>query len=58
MRIVTSNASIEPEHLIDAEKILEAPFQLLTADARIALLHFAQQAFFGGEQSALTVYVD
>ena len=32
--------------------------ELLAADAGIALLHFAQQAFFGGEQGALAVDVD
>ena len=56
--VVAGNAAAEPNHLIDAEIIGENALQLLTAQAGIALLHFAQQAFFGGEQSALAVYVD
>jgi len=58
VRVVASDAAVEPENLIDAEKIVEGLFELGAADAGVALLHFAQQTLLGGEQDALAVGVD
>ena len=40
------------------EKIVKNLLQLLAADAGIALLHFAQQAFLGGQQNTRAVGVN
>ena len=37
---------------------MESPLQLLTADAGIALLHCAQQAFFGCQQDTCSIGID
>ena len=58
MRVVPKDASIEPDHLIDAEIVVKGLLQLLAAHAGIALLHFAKQALLGGEQNARAVRVD
>ena len=58
VRVVAGDAAVQPEHLIDAEIVVEGLLQLLAADAGIALLHRAQQAFFRGEQQACAVDVD
>src|SRR5208283_255377 len=56
--IVAGNAAAQPNDLIDAEIIGESALQLRAAQAGVALLHFAQKAFFGGEQSTFAVHVD
>jgi hypothetical protein len=56
--IVAGDAAIEPDHLIDAEKIVKGLLQLRAADAGIALLYLAEQALLGGEQNARAVGVD
>ena len=48
----------EPEHLVDAEVVAEDSLELLAADAGVALLDLAEQAFFGGEQDPCAVDVD
>ena len=58
VRVVAGDAATQPDHLIDAEIIVKGALQLLAAHAGIALLHLAQQAFFGGEQNSRAVHVD
>ncbi len=58
MRVIADDAAAEPQDLIDAEVVVKRALKLLAAHAGIALLHFAQQALFGGEQSALAVHVN
>ena len=56
--VVAGDAAAEPDDLLDAEIVVEGPLKLLAADAGVALLHFAEQALFGGQQDALAVGVD
>ncbi len=56
--VVAGDAAIEPNDLIDAEKIRENLLQLLAAHARVALLHLAQQTFLGRQQSSRAIHVD
>ena len=56
--VVAGDAAMEPEHLIDAEKIGEDLFELFAAEAGVALLHFAEKTFFRGEQETGAVDVD
>ncbi len=51
--VVSGDAAVEPEHLIDAEVVVKGLFQLLAADAGVALLDLAEQTLLGGEQRAL-----
>ena len=53
MGIVSGYAAIHPQHLVDAEIVVEDTLQIFAAKARIALLHVAQQALFSGDQRAL-----
>ncbi len=56
--VVAGDAAIEPEHLIDPEKIVEDLLKAFAADAGIALLHFTEQALFRREQDAVAIGVD
>ncbi len=56
--VVAGDATSEPDDLPDAEIVREQPLQLLASGTGIACLHFAEQTFLGGEQSATTVDVD
>ena len=56
--IVPGDATIHPQHLVDAEIVVKHTLQILAAEAWVALLHRAQQALFCGDESALAVDVD
>jgi hypothetical protein len=56
--IVAHDSAIEPDGLVDTEIVVKDALKLLAADARIALLHLAQMALFGGEQRPCAVDVD
>ena len=58
VRIVSGNTAIEPENMIDAKKIVEHLFQIGTAQAGVALLHFAKEALFGSDEDTLAICVD
>ena len=58
VRVVAGAASVEPEGLVDAEVVVEGLFELLAAEAGVALLDLGEEAFFGGEQNACSVGVD
>src|ERR1700691_982931 len=58
VRVVARHAASQPDHLIDAEKIVKGPLKLLTAHAGVALLHVAQQALLSSEQNSLAIRVD
>ena len=56
--VVAGDSAPQPDHLLDAEIVVECLLELLAANAGIALLHFAEQAFFGRQQDALAVGID
>ena len=56
--VVAGNAAAEPDDLIDAEIVVKGVFELLAADAGVALLDFAEQALLRGEQNASAVGVN
>ncbi len=57
VRVVADNSPPQPDHLLDAEIVVECTFKLLAAHAGVALLDFAQQTLFGGEQDSLSIGV-
>ena len=56
--VVAGNSPPQPDHLLDAEVIVEGAFKFFAAHTGIALLHFAQQTFFRRQQNALAVGID
>ena len=56
--VVAGATAVEPDHPLDAQIIVKGLLQLRFGDTRVALLDFAQQALFGGEQDAFAVGVD
>ena len=56
--VVAGHAAAQPDHLVDAQEVVKCPLQLLAAHARVALLYFAQQALFRGQQDALAIRID
>jgi len=49
VRVIPGNSPPQPDDLVDAEVFAECAFQLLAVDTGIALLDFAEQAFFRGQ---------
>ena len=58
VRVVAEDAAAEPDGVWRAEVFGEDFFVVFARHAGIALLHFAEQAFFGGEDGAASVDVD
>ncbi len=58
MGIVSRDAAVHPQHLVDAEIIMKNPLQIFAAEAWITLLHLAQQAFLGSDKCAVAVDID
>src|ERR1700723_87204 len=58
MRVVAGDAVTQPEYLLHAEIVAENFVIVLATEAGVALLRFAQQAFFGCQQGAPAVDVD
>src|SRR5208337_2796353 len=56
--VVAEDAFAEPDHVRRSEMRSKDFFVVLARHAGIALLHFAEQAFFGGEERAAAVDVD
>ena len=56
--VVSGYATIHPEDLVDAEIIVEDFFELLAADARVALLDSAEQTFLSRDERACAVHVN
>ena len=56
--VVAGDAVFQPENLRDAEIAAKDLRVIFASEAGIALLRFAEQAFFGGEQGAAAVDVD
>jgi hypothetical protein len=56
--IVAGDAALQPNHVGDAEIVVKGGFDLLSRSSGIALLHVAEQAFFGSDQGAATVDVN
>ena len=56
--IVAGDAAVQPDHVYDAEIIVERSFDLLARKPGVALLHFAQQAFLGRQQNAFAIRID
>ena len=56
--IVAEDAAAQPDHVRRTEIISEDFFVVFARHAGIALLHFAEQTLFGGEERALSVDVD
>ena len=56
--VVAEDAASEPDGVRRAEVVGKRFFVVHARHVRIALLHFAQQAFFGGEDGAGAVDVD
>ena len=61
--VVSGGAAVEPEGVFDAEIVVEGLFEglaglRLVAEAGVAFLDFAEEAFFGGEEDAGSVGVD
>ncbi len=58
VRVVAGNAALQPDDLLDAKIIGKNFFHVLARESRVALLHIAEQAFFGGDQCAASIDVD
>src|SRR5438874_171894 len=59
MSIVAHRAGDEPEHIGDAEVLLEGLIHFLASEARIAHLDFwVEVTLFGGQQSASAIDLD
>src|SRR6185312_3577499 len=58
VRIIAGDAAVEPDDLVDGEVVVKGALKLLASDARIALLHAAEKALFGGEQRTGAAGVD
>src|ERR1700761_4798416 len=56
--VIARAAAVEPDGLVDAEVVVEGLLQLFARDAWVALLHFGQEALFGGEEDPCAVGVD
>ena len=58
VRVVAEDAAAEPDRVRRAEVVGENFFVVFARHAGVALLHLAEQAFFGGEDGAASVDVD
>jgi hypothetical protein len=56
--VVTRNAAIEPQDLIDAQIVMKDLLKISAAQAWVPLLYFAQETLFGCEQYAGAIRVD
>src|SRR5579875_2443867 len=58
MRVVAGNAASQPKYFANAEVIGEQALIIGASPAGIALLHLAEQTFFGSQQQTLAVDFD
>src|SRR4029077_6807217 len=56
--VVAQNAAAQPDHVRRSQVVGEELFVVDAGHVRVALLLFAEEAFFGGKQSAAPVDVD
>src|SRR5207248_9543866 len=56
--IVAGDAAVQPDHICDAEIIVERSFDLLARKRGVALLHISEQAFFSGDERSAAVDVN
>src|SRR5208283_484588 len=58
MGVVPMDAFAQPDHVRRAQVFGEDLLVIFAGHSRVALLHLAKQAFFGGEQSAASIHVN
>src|SRR5437764_5479763 len=56
--VVAGDTTAQPNHVADAEILLEDLLQIPSAEPWIALLFLREQTFFGSQHGAATVHVD
>ena len=56
--VITGDATAEPDSVLSAQIVGENFFVIFARHAGVALLHFAEETFFGGEDGAASVDVD
>src|SRR6516162_924192 len=52
------DAAFQPDHLLYTKIISEELLELFACEPAIALLHFTQQALFGGDERTVAVDID
>ena len=58
VRIVACDAVAQPDHALDSQIVAQAALDLRPGHSRVARLHVAQQALFGGQQQSRAVDID
>ena len=58
VRIVAGDAIAQPDYPARAKVIAQRALDLAAAQPRIARLHRAEEAFFGGQQQTTAIHVD